>query len=132
MKHHLNHSCSNFAIWQGEIDKFLLKDPEEMQEHLEVISGSHFFKKEQKDCEQDLQVIRGEMSKAAEDVARLKADKKRIKLFHQAKGEREKSVEQYEELALGIMIAKTHLFRNQEKEEEAENSNQEVRRMTVL
>ena len=60
------------------------------------------------------------MAKAAEELARLKIDKRRIKSFNQAKGDRQKTMEEYQELAYGIVVAKTHQLKRKEKEEEAE------------
>lgn len=49
MRNNINYITSNFAIWQGEIDKLLLKSPKELTNFIETISGSIFFKKEQDD-----------------------------------------------------------------------------------
>jgi len=49
MKTNINYITSNFAIWQGEIDKLLLKNPKELTNYIETVSGSTFFKKEQDD-----------------------------------------------------------------------------------
>ena len=49
IKKNINFIASNFAVWQGEIDKFLLKSPKELTSHIETVSGSTFFKKEQEE-----------------------------------------------------------------------------------
>ena len=56
------------------------------------------------------------MAKAAEELARLKIDKRRIKSFNQAKGDRQKTMEEYQELAYGIMVAKTHQLKRKEND----------------
>jgi chromosome segregation ATPase len=48
---------SNYAIWQGEIDKILLKNPKELTSMLETISGSAYFKNDQMKFKQELQEI---------------------------------------------------------------------------
>jgi chromosome segregation ATPase len=45
VKNNINFITSNFAIWQGEIDKMLLKSPKELTNYIEIVSGSTFFKK---------------------------------------------------------------------------------------
>ena len=47
LKCNINHISSNYAIWQGQIDKLLMKTPKELTAYIETISGSVFFKKDQ-------------------------------------------------------------------------------------
>lgn len=57
MKNNINYISSNYAIWQGEIDKLLLKNPKELTNYIETISGSTFFKKEQEDLKEEIRAI---------------------------------------------------------------------------
>lgn len=57
MKNNINYVSSNYAIWQGEIDKLLLKSPKELTNYIETISGSIFFRKEQDELKQQIQDI---------------------------------------------------------------------------
>jgi chromosome segregation ATPase len=52
MKNNINFIASNFAIWQGEIDKLMLKSPKDLTAYIENISGSTFFKKEQEELQE--------------------------------------------------------------------------------
>ena len=41
----INTNTPNYAIWQGEIDRLILKDPMQLTGLLENLSGSIYFKK---------------------------------------------------------------------------------------
>ena len=53
----LNYITSNYAIWQGEIDKLILKTPKELSSHLQNIAGSNYLKQPQKALQEKIEEL---------------------------------------------------------------------------
>lgn len=72
MKNNINYITSNYAIWQGQIDKLIMKNPKDLTNYLEIISGSIFFKKDQEEIKEQLQNIEEHMNSNNIKILKLK------------------------------------------------------------
>lgn len=109
VKNNINFITSNFAIWQGEIDKMLLKSPKELTNYIEVISGSTFFKKQQEELAASIKKLEAEMNATSLRVAKLKQEKKQIKNFNHQKNSCLKIQTEYEQLLKQIILVKMNI-----------------------
>lgn len=109
MKNNINYVSSNYAIWQGEIDKLLLKSPKELTNYIETISGSTFFRKEQDELNQQIQNIQDHMNVRSMRVVKLKQEKKLLKTLNHQKNSSLKMQAEYELLLKQIILAKAYL-----------------------
>jgi chromosome segregation ATPase len=67
MRCNLNYMTANYAIWQGEVDKLLLKNPKELTALFETASGSAYFRNDQQELKKELtrieEVVQAETAK---------------------------------------------------------------------
>ena len=82
MKNNINFIASNFAIWQGEIDKLMLKSPKDLTNYLENVSGSTFFRKQQEELQEEIKEIESHIENRAQKLSKLRQEKKNLKKFH--------------------------------------------------
>ena len=76
---------SNYAIWQGEIDKLILKTPIELTSHLENISGSAFFKRDQDELKKQYDELQEVVNNEGTKLIKLRLEKKNIKKLNNSK-----------------------------------------------
>lgn len=53
----INSVTPNYAIWQGEIDRLVLRDPMQLTSLFENLSGSIYFKKPYEEVQEKLRLI---------------------------------------------------------------------------
>ena len=120
MKNNINFVTSNFAIWQGEIDKLLLKNPKELTNYIENVSGSTFFKKEQEELQNEIKDIESHIDNRSLRLSKLRQEKKHLKSFNQEKISTLQKQREYEEIVKQIVLVKSYLSEMEIKEFEKE------------
>ena len=120
MKSNLNYMTSNYAIWQGEIDKLILKTPIELTSHLENISGSAFFKRDQDELKKQYDELQEVVNNEGNKLIKLRLEKKNIKKLNNSKESVVKAQREYENYLRKMFLVKSYLSELEIREMEAE------------
>jgi structural maintenance of chromosome 1 len=94
----INTNSPNYAIWQGEIDRLILKDPMQLTALLENLSGSIYYKKNYDDLKQQLSDLQAAMEEKTRRFNKLKMDKKNLKVLKSTNEEYQKYENQYNQI----------------------------------
>ena len=79
LKNRINFTASNYAMWQGEAEKLILKDPHSLTHHFENLCGSAMFKREYDNIKSQLDEVGKAVDEKSSKLNKLRRDKKNIK-----------------------------------------------------
>jgi chromosome segregation ATPase len=118
MRCNLNFMTANYAIWQGEVDKLLLKNPKELTALFETVSGSAYFRNDQQELKKELSRIEEVVQAETAKLVKLRLERKNIKKMHISKDSSAKSQADYERVVRRMLLAKMCMGEMEIKEAE--------------
>jgi chromosome segregation ATPase len=86
-----------------------MKNPKELTNYIEIISGSTFFKKDQEDLKEEIKNLEDHMNSRSLRIAKLRQEKKLMKTFNHKKKSSLKIEAEYELVLKQLVLAKALL-----------------------
>jgi structural maintenance of chromosome 1 len=135
MRCNINHRTVNYAIWQGEIDKLLLKDPKDLTAYFENLCGSSYFRQEQQEVQEEMTELENKIQSKSGRLVKMRQDKKSLKNLSNFKAAKEKIYEEYESINKKLQLLKAYLsekgLKDLEKQLQARESEERQQIKTI-